>query len=34
VFAVGSAADWDTTLERATGERLDPRYFTSDFVAR
>lgn len=34
LFARGARADWDTTLERATGERLDPGYFVADFVAR
>ena len=34
LFGTGSRADWDTTLERATGERLNPGYFVADFVAR
>ena len=32
IFRPGAKADWDTTLERATGERLNPRYFVEDFV--
>ena len=34
LFGRGARADWDTTLERATGERLNPGYFVADFVAR
>jgi peptidyl-dipeptidase A len=34
LFGQGARADWDTTLERATGERLNPGYFVADFVAR
>lgn len=32
IFEKGARADWDTTLERATGERLNPRYFVEEFV--
>jgi peptidyl-dipeptidase A len=32
LFAAGASADWDETLEAVTGERLDPRHFTEDFV--
>jgi len=32
-FAQGATADWDRTIERATGERLQPRYFVEQFVA-
>jgi peptidyl-dipeptidase A len=33
LFARGSRADWDTTIEQATGERLRPAYFVEEFVA-
>lgn len=32
LFRRGARADWDTTLEQVTGERLSPRYFAEDFV--
>lgn len=32
LFRRGAKADWDTTLEQVTGERLSPRYFAEDFV--
>lgn len=32
LFRRGACADWDTTLEQVTGERLSPRYFAEDFV--
>jgi peptidyl-dipeptidase A len=31
-FRRGARADWDTTLEQVTGERLSPRYFAEEFV--
>lgn len=31
-FAQGATADWDQTIERATGERLQPRYFVKQYV--
>lgn len=31
-FAQGATADWDRTIERATGERLQPRYFVRQYV--
>ena len=33
LFAPGAKADGDTTLERTTGERLNPRYFVDEYVA-
>ncbi len=32
LFAPGAKYRWDETVERATGERLDPRYFAEQFV--
>ncbi|HVB96781.1 MAG TPA: M2 family metallopeptidase [Chloroflexota bacterium] len=32
LFRRGARADWDTTLEQVTGERLSARYFAEDFV--
>lgn len=32
LFQRGARADWDTTLEQVTGERLTARYFAEDFV--
>ncbi|HLH73496.1 MAG TPA: M2 family metallopeptidase, partial [Chloroflexota bacterium] len=32
LFRRGACADWDTTLEQVTGERLSARYFAEDFV--
>jgi peptidyl-dipeptidase A len=32
LFRRGATADWDTTLEQVTGERLTARYFAEDFV--
>ena len=32
VFRRGTRADWDTTLEQITGERLTARYFAEEFV--
>jgi peptidyl-dipeptidase A len=32
LFWRGANADWDTTLEQVTGERLTARYFAEDFV--
>ena len=32
LFAPGARAEWDETIERATGERLNPRYFVDEFV--
>jgi peptidyl-dipeptidase A len=32
LFQRGATADWDTTLEQVTGERLTARYFAEEFV--
>jgi len=32
LFSLGARYPWDETLERATGERLSPRYFAEQFV--
>ena len=32
LFALGARADWDTTLEQVTGERLNPTHFVAEFV--
>ncbi len=32
VFRPGAVRHWDEALERATGERLNPRYFVEEFV--
>lgn len=32
LFRRGAKADWDTTLEQVTAERLSPRYFAEDFI--
>lgn len=32
LFRRGATADWDTTLEQVTGERLSAKYFAEDFV--
>lgn len=32
LFERGACADWDTTLEQVTGERLSAKYFAEDFV--
>jgi peptidyl-dipeptidase A len=32
LFRRGASADWDTTLEQVTGERLTARYFAEEFV--
>lgn len=33
LFHRGARADWDTTLEQVTGERLSATYFAEDFVS-
>ena len=32
VFRPGAVREWDSALEYATGEKLDPRYFVEEFV--
>jgi peptidyl-dipeptidase A len=32
LFRRGATADWDTTIEQVTGERLTARYFAEEFV--
>jgi peptidyl-dipeptidase A len=33
LFALGARYPWNDTLERVSGERLNPRYFAKDFFA-
>ncbi len=33
VFRPGAVREWDSALEYATGEKLNPRYFVDEFVA-
>ena len=32
VFRPGAVREWDSALEYATGEKLNPRYFVEEFV--